>query len=209
MTKDERVTVTDEMVEKACAQHWPGSWPGDRPANILAMRRKDMRAALRAALVDVPAVESEPDGYAPRHELIDRIQHDGKMLIKLQTMLKDVQSEASEYRGKYVDLLAQEVSHAAAPSMTPTTHTATGDAGRVRHKKRGSEYDVIGVGRMQAEDWMVREYCAADEPVNGASVDMAEVTIYRSVDDGSLWVRPREEFEDGRFVALTTPEDQP
>jgi hypothetical protein len=31
---------------------------------------------------------------------------------------------------------------------------------------------------------------------------MREVAIYRSVDDGSLWVRPREEFEDGRFAAL-------
>jgi hypothetical protein len=47
MHKDER--VTDAMVEAACAHHWPGSWPGDRPDNILAVRRADIRAALTAA----------------------------------------------------------------------------------------------------------------------------------------------------------------
>lgn len=65
-----------------------------------------------------------------------------------------------------------------------------------RHKKRGTEYVLIGVGRMQAEKWF--------EYDTGASADMREVAIYRSIDDTSLWVRPREEFEDGRFEPLAS-----
>jgi len=70
-----------------------------------------------------------------------------------------------------------------------------------RHKTRGTEYMLIGIGRMQAKEWF--EGSDRDDYWGGvSSIDMREVAIYRSVDDGSLWVRPREEFEGGRFKAL-------
>jgi len=63
-----------------------------------------------------------------------------------------------------------------------------------RHKKRGTEYVLIGIGKMQTG------WCDG----YGEPVDMAEVAIYRSaIDPTEIWVRPREEFEDGRFEALT------
>lgn len=71
-----------------------------------------------------------------------------------------------------------------------------------RHKKRGTEYVLIGYGRMQAEEWVHTHREKATDPIV-TSVDMREVAIYRSAADPiEIWVRPREEFEDGRFEPL-------
>lgn len=59
-------------------------------------------------------------------------------------------------------------------------HVSKQCADRVRHIKRGTEYTVIGVGKVQT-----------DRPLT----DYAEVTIYIG-DDNQIWVRPIDEFED-------------
>jgi hypothetical protein len=75
-----------------------------------------------------------------------------------------------------------------------------------RHVKRGSKYMLLGIGKMQTSNWMDEQW--SHEPQSGNPpqrtldpVDMREVAIYRA-EDGQFWVRPREEFEDGRFDTL-------
>jgi hypothetical protein len=58
---------------------------------------------------------------------------------------------------------------------------------RWRHKKRGTTYTFVGVCEVQAE-----------EPLT----DYEVAVVYRSEQDGRLWVRRKSEFNDGRFEAL-------
>jgi hypothetical protein len=59
---------------------------------------------------------------------------------------------------------------------------------RYRHVARGTTYRVVGIGRAQA---------------SGNALDDAIVVVYRSeADDRALWVRPYQEFMDGRFQSL-------
>ena len=79
---------------------------------------------------------------------------------------------------------------------------------RVRHNKRGTTYEVIGTGKMQSEHWWERNPNRGQATFGECDqlVDMREVVIYRSESDGILWVRPVEEFNDGRFSALSAVE---
>jgi hypothetical protein len=96
------------------------------------------------------------------------------------------------FEGRILSALA----HPVQPGWRPTH----------RHVKRGSEYMLLGIGKMQTSNWMDEQW--SHEPQSGNPpqrtldpVDMSEVAVYRG-EDGKLWVRPREEFEDGRFEAL-------
>ena len=55
-----------------------------------------------------------------------------------------------------------------------------------RHKKRGASYTVMGRATLQVD----------------GPLDMTEMVVYQSNVDGSMWVRPVSEFEDGRFEKL-------
>lgn len=70
-----------------------------------------------------------------------------------------------------------------------STHDDFRDVGvsRVRHLKRGTEYEVIGTARLQSA-----------KPVR----DMDPVVVYRADKDGTLWARAEGEFCDGRFAPV-------
>lgn len=51
-----------------------------------------------------------------------------------------------------------------------------------QHVKSGGFYRIVTWGRIEA--------------------DLSEVVIYRAEKDGTVWVRPKDEFFDGRFVRV-------
>lgn len=62
-----------------------------------------------------------------------------------------------------------------------------------RHKKRGTTYEMIGTAEVQVTDCILEGHF---------------VVVYRA-EDGKLWVRPTEEFYDGRFERIPLPEPAP
>ncbi|WP_392352985.1 hypothetical protein V8F63_09535 [Brevundimonas sp. LF-1] len=100
--------------------------------------------------------------------------------------LKDLILEQSE--GEWTDEMIVRDAHHFANHIRPLLSAAPapeGGAVRYRHKNRGTEYTLIGVGRAQGE-------LQDDDPV----------VLYRG-DDGGLWVRHQVEFCDGRFEQVS------
>ena len=62
-----------------------------------------------------------------------------------------------------------------------------------RHLQRGGVYARLGLGRVQSS-----------RPIVEGDV----LTIYRA-ENGSLWVRPEDEFGDGRYGLLSPDENPP
>jgi hypothetical protein len=67
-------------------------------------------------------------------------------------------------------------------------------AGTWVHRKRGTSYKVIGIGRFQSS--------AHPE------LDMAEVVMYGNPGDSRIWLRPLDEFMDGRFIPTDLTEGE-
>ncbi|WP_246696013.1 hypothetical protein, partial [Methylorubrum populi] len=87
---------------------------------------------------------------------------------------------------------------AQAIAARPAAPEAQG-AGRVRHVKRGTEYEVLGEAEAQIskQDQTTVRVCGHHARVLH---EEDRLVVYRSVADGKLWCRFTDEFRDGRFV---------
>lgn len=72
----------------------------------------------------------------------------------------------------------------------PPKEPTPSDATTVRHIKRGTLYSVLGPAKLQVEPGVVLQ-------------DMDELVVYASETDGTMWVRSKKEFDDGRFEIYT------
>ena len=123
-------------------------------------------------------------------DLLERLKEDVGQLNRygMQSFRWVAAKGAFKGRWRWYKEVAEDIDALISNFLQAPTH---------RHVKRGSEYVLIGYGKMQSEDWVTDHGCDGSR-----LVDMQEVAIYRAVSDGSLWVRPKDEFEDGRFVRL-------
>lgn len=69
---------------------------------------------------------------------------------------------------------------------------------RVRHVKRGTEYEVLG----EAEAQVSYDRIGAAHRVGRPLWDECRLTVYRCAETGKLWARFTDEFRDGRFETI-------
>lgn len=188
-------TVSTERLEEIAAEYgdMAGKLDGslkDGPGAASAFYMSCSLGEIKAMATELLASRTSPveprawEGYWPGAGSINSETH----LTKSKSMAETWAADGAEVT----------------PLYTSPAHACT-NGGEVkpthRHKKRGTEYVLIGTGKMQAESWV-------DMFEGGVlPVDDEEVAIYRSATDPTeIWVRPREEFEDGRFEALKAGE---
>ena len=98
-------------------------------------------------------------------------------------------------------------------ALMKTVLTPTGE--RYRHLKRGTTYDVFGLGHANSAREVVirgeddfearaRGHTGTTSPDFAAKVlfDRDEVVVYRDVQSGGISIRAKDEFLDGRFALL-------
>lgn len=90
--------------------------------------------------------------------------------------------------------------------ITTASNPRVGPLERVRHLKRGTEYEVLGEAEAQVATGTMRTTMLG-KPIGGIYrriADGSSLTVYRDPTTGKLWCRPTDEFRDGRFETLAS-----
>jgi hypothetical protein len=77
---------------------------------------------------------------------------------------------------------------------------------RIRHKKRGSVYEVLGEAEAQVSTKSEGVYM---ETPRRSLRDGDKLTVYRHIETGKLWCRFPDEMTDGRFEEIKEETNAP
>lgn len=200
MTKQQTEALPDGMVPWNGGDSAPADWDGGPVYVETGIRNK--REMLDAKHIFAQHWQCKPQfkpviAYTPKRAAItpstDTLER-REGIARAREIVDRRSAEAREHLARDFGLLSlpcdEMLAIEYALALTPSPRVDEGRA-RYRHKKRGTEYTLIGVGHVQGE-----------------LHDEDPVVIYRG-DDGSLWVRHQVEFCDGRFEQINTATNPP
>jgi hypothetical protein len=172
-------------------------WSPGTSRNAWIADARGLRAALAAKDAEIAAEKARADKAISERRAMEQGRDDWFLIARACQAKVATLKEACEIVASKRQCLDNLMSHkevAEKALQLATLSTPSPPAIRWRHVKSGTEYEVIGAGKMQAFNWHD----------TAGTIDMREVVIYRSLDDGSLWARPIDEFYDGRFEQVFT-----
>ncbi|WP_292722801.1 hypothetical protein [Mesorhizobium sp.] len=186
-TKVEKIRA--KQAAKPAGSALPVAAPVQAPVAPVAVKPRRMFPILSGGgqKIDWQLVADHSNQAKKNHyQSVERLaERGGLSWCELYAVLHNKEWEKKDENEAIIACRALEARYLAALS-SPQGGVPEGWRPTHRHVKRGSSYQQIGLASLQCT-----ESCA----------ETAVLVIYRG-DDGKLWARPHDEFNDGRFEAI-------